>query len=324
MSGGPGRACPLHYRYRQGELAGARTLDAETAWVAGGLYGNPEALASILAKVGAERAAGVRAVAVFNGDFHWFDTDPGDFGRIQQTVLREHALAGNVELELASPDPEAGCGCAYPEFVDDATVTHSNRIIEQLRRTARSLPGAIDQLAALPRTIRVRVADCVTGVIHGDPESVAGWSFAIERVECPENPLSAQTVARWAAEGAVDAFACTHTCLPWAGRLGDVPVINNGSAGMPNFRGDPRAVVTRIAPAGSMHPDALYVEEHRGTRWEAVAIDYDTAAWRRRFERNWPEGSAARQSYAGRMRHGPRFDRASARPQARFTLGSGG
>lgn len=314
MKPGPGRSCPLHYRYGPGELARAATLEADTAWVVGGLYGNPEALDAIRAAVEAERAAGIDAALVFNGDFHWFDAEPDDFDRVQAAVLAEHALAGNVELELADPEPGAGCGCGYPDFVDDATVAYSNRIIERLKATARSRPGAADALAALPRLLRVRVGDTVTGVIHGDPESVAGWQLAVERVEDTERPLAADTVARWAAEGAVDAFACTHTCLPWAGRLGDVPVINNGSAGMPNFRGDPRALVTRIAPAGSTHPDALYAEEHAGTRWEAVAIPHDTRAWWQRFEHTWPAGSPAHASYADRILEGPPFERDRARP----------
>ena len=61
---------------------------------------------------------------VFNGDFHWFDVDPARFARIQQAVLTHTALRGNVETELADPDShsDAGCGCAYPEWVDDGVV----------------------------------------------------------------------------------------------------------------------------------------------------------------------------------------------------------
>lgn len=317
MSAGPGRSCPLHYRYRPGELARAVTVEADTAWVVGGLYGNPEALAAIRSAVAAERAAGIDAALVFNGDSHWFDADPDDFARVQAAVLGEHALAGNIELELASPDPGAGCGCAYPDFVDDATVEYSNRIIERLHTTAQSCHGDVEALAELPRVLRLQIGTTVTGVIHGDPESVAGWQLAIEQVDHAQQPLTTEMVAQWARDSSVDAFASTHTCLPWAGRFGDVPVINNGSAGMPNFRGDPRVLVTRIAPTGSAHPDALYAEVHDGTRWEAVAIAYDTQAWWRRFERTWPVGSPAHASYADRILEGPRFERDRARPLAR-------
>lgn len=319
MTGGPGRTCPLHYRYRPGELARASTLEADTAWIVGGLYGNPEALDAILARVASERAAGLDAVVVFNGDFHWFDANPADFDRIQAAAMAEHALAGNIEMEIASPDPDAGCGCAYPDFVDDATVEYSNRIIERLRATARARPAAVEDLARLRRMLRLRIGDRVTGVIHGDPESVAGWALSIERARDREQPLTAARVAQWASEGGVDAFASTHTCLPWADRIGEIVLINNGSAGMPNFRGDQRVLVTRIAPAGEAHPDTLYAVESGETRWEAIAVPYDTRAWQRRFEQTWPAGSPARESYGDRMLHGPNLDPGRARPMAEFS-----
>ena len=315
MTDAPGRSCPLHYRYRPGELARAETVAADVAWVVGGLYGNVDALAAIGERVEAERAGGARVALVFNGDFHWFDADAADFATVQAAALGERAIAGNVELELAQPDPGAGCGCAYPEFVDDATVECSNRIIERLQATAAALPRARDRLAALPRLLRLEVADSVTGIIHGDPESLAGWRFSIERATDPERPLAADTVSAWARDARVDAFACSHTCLPWAARFDGTVVINNGSAGMPNFAGDPRVVVTRVAPADSVHPEALYGRQRGNTRWDAVAIAYDSDAWWRRFRRTWPEGSPAHASYARRILHGPRFTPADAVPR---------
>lgn len=314
MSDGPGRSCPLHYRHCPGELARADELEADIAWVIGGLYGNVEALAAIRRQVERERAGGKRVALICNGDFHWFDAGPGDFAAIQDTVLAEHALAGNVELELAQPDPGAGCGCAYPEFIDDATVEHSNRIIERLRETAGTVPLARERLATLPRLLRLRIGDRVTGVIHGDPESVAGWQFAIEHVTDPRRPLAPDRVAAWAADAGVDAFACSHTCLPWAARFDDIVVINNGSAGMPNFRGDRRVLITRIAANERAHPRALYGIERGGIRWEAVPVAYDADGWWRRFLSTWPEGSPAHASYAERILHGPAFEPAAATP----------
>ena len=315
MTGTPGRSCPLHYRYRPDELAGAETIAADSAWIVGGLYGNVEALATIVAQVQRERASGARVALVFNGDFHWFDIDPADFATVQDAVLAERAITGNIELELAQPDPAAGCGCAYPDFVDQGTVERSNRIIERLQATAATLPGARERLAALPRLLRVQVGGTVTGIIHGDPGSIAGWQFAIESVNDVERPLAASTVTTWAGAARVGAFACTHTCLPWAARFGDVAVINNGSAGMPNFAGDPRGIVTRIAGTGQAHAQALYAVEHGATRWEAIAVDYDHARWWQRFLRAWPEGSPAHRSYARRIRQGPAFTPAQAVPR---------
>jgi hypothetical protein len=67
------------------------------------------------------------ATIVFNGDFHWLDIDPGDFQAISEAVLAHHTTKGNVEAELASQgsDEDAGCGCAYPDYIGDDVVDRS-------------------------------------------------------------------------------------------------------------------------------------------------------------------------------------------------------
>ena len=45
MVDGPGRRCPIAYHYGARSLAAPATLRVDTLWIAGGLYGNPEALA---------------------------------------------------------------------------------------------------------------------------------------------------------------------------------------------------------------------------------------------------------------------------------------
>jgi hypothetical protein len=81
------------------------SLEVEALWVAGGLYGNPFALDALIEAY--ERERGAKAL-VFNGDFHWFDIDPGDHARVHQAVLAHHATRGNVETELAMPQAGAG------------------------------------------------------------------------------------------------------------------------------------------------------------------------------------------------------------------------
>lgn len=310
-----GRTCPLSYRHGAAALVDAPSIAADVAWIAGGLYGNPEALRAIEARVAADGAAD-RTRLIFNGDFHWFDIDTDDFATIQQRVMAHSALAGNVEAELAAPDAEAGCGCAYPEFVDDATVERSNRIIEQLRASATATPGVSDALSALPRLQRLAIGGATVGVIHGDPDALAGWGLAVERVNgsAPQQ-TDAATVSRWAAAAGVDGFACTHTCLPWAGTPGGIAVINNGSAGMPNFRGRvDEVLVSRIAPLDRPAPDALYCIRAGGLRYEAIPVPIDVAAWRRRFLTHWPPGSPAHASYYRRLSEGPAHRPADARP----------
>lgn len=307
----PGRSCPPHYRYGAEALAGEPALEAEALIVAGGLYGNPEALACVEALADAERAT-----LVFNGDFHWFDIEPEVFADVQARVLRHPAIAGNVEAELAEPSG-AGCGCAYPETVDDATVARSNAIIARLRETVDA--GQRHALARLPFHLGARVGEHRIAIVHGDPDSLAGWGLAVESIGRNRGDAAArERLEGWFRSAGVDVFASTHTCLPHALTTpvdGHTRVvINNGSAGMPNFAGDRRGLVTRIATTPSRR--ALYRTTLPGLFLEAIPLPFDTARWDRRFQNWWPAGSAARLSYARRIAEGPRFELANA-------LGSG-
>lgn len=291
----PGRSCPVSYRY---EAKGAflRTdFHVETLWVAGGLYGNPFALERLLELY--EREPGAKAL-VFNGDFHWFDID--DFLRIDESVAQHVATRGNIETELASPVEGAGCGCGYPDWVDDATVERSNRIIERLRRAMPAAARA--RLAALPMHLVAAVGGERIAIVHGDAESLAGWGFSQEALTTP----AGRSKARAAFDGAgVRVFASSHTCLPvMAAFPGARVVVNNGAAGMPNFRGTSFGIATRI----SLTPGkSLYAQRAGRLFVEAVALDYDAAAWRRRFLEQWPAGSDAHASYFGRIVEGPRY-----------------
>jgi hypothetical protein len=155
----PGRTCPTAYGYRAADLADAPELVAETLYVIGGLYGNLQALDAIEAM--AARESGPVAL-VFNGDFHWFDIDPAAFARVETVVGDHRALRGNVETELANGPGEAGCGCAYPEWIDDDVVTRSNAIMERLAVTADALDGVRARLAGLPMFLRARVGRSCT------------------------------------------------------------------------------------------------------------------------------------------------------------------
>ena len=135
-----GRSCPLAYRYRPQDLcAQPEAVAEEVVYVIGGLYGNPLALTEIERMAAAEQAAGRRVRLVFNGDFNWFNASDELFRDINQRVLRHTVSLGNVEYELANPSPGAGCGCAYPEFVDQAVVARSNRIMTRLQASSQSI-----------------------------------------------------------------------------------------------------------------------------------------------------------------------------------------
>jgi predicted phosphodiesterase len=298
--GGPGRACPVSYRYASSSFTEV-SLEVDTLWVAGGLYGNPFALERLLELY--EREPGRKAL-VFNGDFHWFDVDPAQFSAIQNSVERFLATRGNVETELAAPGEDAGCGCGYPEWVDDQTVALSNRIIERLRRTAQEFPQALARLAALPMHRVARVGGRRIGVLHGDAGSLAGWGFSQEALA---TAAGLDAAMRCFEQSAVDVFASSHTCLPVLqafprGRI----VVNNGAAGMPNFRGTSFGLATRISVAPS--PKPLYGAAAGNLYVEAIALPYDPAAWSACFLAQWPEGSEAYRSYYARIAGGPRYD----------------
>lgn len=314
-----GRSCPLHYRYAPSVFASEapeHLARLDVLYVVGGLYGNEAALQRVIELFGRERG---RARLVFNGDFHWFDADPALFTRIQQTVLRFDALRGNVETELAddSSDADAGCGCAYPDWVGDLVVERSNRIHHALRRCVT--PEQQRELRSLPMWQRADVGALRLGLVHGDAQSLAGWGFAQEHLL---DAAHREEVQRWFDEAGVHAFASTHTCLPVFQRLSAGPdaharwVFNNGATGMPNFQGDAAGLITRIARSPFTGPERRFGVVERDVHIDAIAIETDGAAWQQQFQQLWPEGSDAHASYFNRIQHGPAYQPQDAvRPQ---------
>ena len=112
----PGRTYPVGYRYGAGALAAPATLCAQSLWIAGGLYGNTFAYRRLEEMFADEHG---ESALVFNGDFHWFDVAQEAFAEIERCVSLHSATRGNVETEIAQPHVGAGCGCAYPDWVDD-------------------------------------------------------------------------------------------------------------------------------------------------------------------------------------------------------------
>src|SRR5438034_9437628 len=226
----PGRSCPRHYRYSPAVFSRAADLEAQSLYIVGGLYGNPFALEAVL-----DLARRENATLVFNGDFNWFDVDSEGFGAINETVLRHAALRGNVETEIAGEDAGAGCGCGYPDWIGEAEVERSNEILKRVRETARGHPDLRERLGDLPMHLVAEIAGLRIGVVHGDAESLAGWQFSQEALR--ERPERAGVLL---AGSGVDVFACTHTCLPviqeFDAPRGKALIVNNGAAGMPNFR----------------------------------------------------------------------------------------
>lgn len=296
----PGRSCPLSYRYGAAALAAPASLHTDTLWVVGGLYGNSVALERVLGDFDRER--GDKSL-IFNGDFHWFDVDRDEFATIEHGVSGHRAMRGNVEAELARPANGAGCGCAYPDWVGDATVEHSNRIIARLRATAQAFPLARERLARLPMFYIAEVGGLRVGIVHGDADSLAGWGFSQEALATPDGLRAAE---RALDSAGVRLFASTHSCLPvLQGFAGERALINNGSAGMPNFAATRFGVATRISL--SPRASALYRMRIGALHVEAIPINFDAREWTRRFLAQWPAGSDAHASYFSRIASGPTY-----------------
>lgn len=299
-----GRSCPLHYRYRPEELADSpEPADAEVLYVAGGLYGNPYALDAIETLVSDEQALGRRVRLLFNGDFNWFNADDHLFQDINTRVLGHGATVGNVEYELAQPGDGAGCGCAYPDFVEDGVVERSNHIMVRLQQVAQKQPALREMLSDLPRFRCLMFGGLKVVVLHGDPESLAGWGLSHEVLAQQGN----EQLVDWFRQTGADMLVSTHTCLPVMRSLtvdGQPRLfLNNGSAGMGNLAGSTSGLVARIAlsppPVGAFSlPSALPLNA------SLVPVDFPLKPWLKLFDRLWPAGSDAAVSYRHRILNG--------------------
>jgi hypothetical protein len=311
---GPGRIHPPDYLYDPSCFDRPAELAADVLYVVGGLYGNLAALDALERLIAAETAP---TAVVFNGDFHWFDAQPGWFMDVEERLCPHRRIRGNVETELGrADDVGAGCGCAYPPSVDDDTVRRSNLILEALRATAVRLKGVPERLSKLPLHLVADVADVRVGIVHGDATSLAGWGFEGRALDDPTRQTWLEEIGR---ASRIDVFASAHTCTAALRTVrlpcGPLTVINNGAAGMPNFTATPFGVVSRIAAHASPHPP-LYGVVHGRVRVEAIALPYDVQGFLQRFLQRWPVGSAAHRSYFHRIVAGPDVGLAQARPPA--------
>jgi hypothetical protein len=320
----PGRSCPIHYRYTPAALAQAEPLRARTLYVVGGVYGNVVSLREVLAmRRDEQQRSGERVDLLFNGDFNWLNVDAESFAEVNETVLEHGAMLGNVEAELGSADMGNGCGCNYPDHVEDQVVERSNAIMDRLRRQARVFPELGRRVAGLPMFRRVEVGGQAIAVVHGDAESLAGWGFAFEAMPptrgepkvqalaAPTHVTPAARIAEYFRAAQVCGFACTHTGLPvmqdfhvdGQRRL----IVNNGAAGLPNFHGKSYGLLTRISARTEVPASSLYGTTLAGIRFDALPIRYAHAEWLAHFLRNWPAGSPGHAGYFKRISQGPDF-----------------
>jgi hypothetical protein len=301
-----GRSCPLDYSYSPAVLARKPDFAAEVLYVAGGLYGNLDAIEPIERLAAAEDS---HATVVFNGDFHWLDAEPAWFAAVERGVARHRLTRGNVETELGRLDDiGAGCGCGYPDSVGDDVVRRSNDMLALLR--ARIPAPARAHLSDLPMHLVAQVGHLRVGIVHGDAASLAGWGFSYDALDNAGFWLDdVRALSR------IDAFACSHSGLAvlrdFTPRAGRITIVNNGAAGLPNFSGTHFGVVTRIATTPSPHKP-LYGLRRDGVHIDALAVDYDRRAFLQRFLKRWPAGSPGHLAYYARIAAGPEHSLAQA------------
>lgn len=296
-----GRTCPLAYRYQPDTLCDKpEELTADVIYVIGGLYGNPYALDEIERMALEEENLGHSVALVFNGDFNWFNANHELFRNINSRVLDHTVSLGNVDYELAHPSEGAGCGCAYPDFVDQGVVERSNDIMKRLQSVAADHPDIQSKLASLPRYRCLMFGGLKILVLHGDPESLAGWGLAYESFQNGNEPA----VVDWLRRSGADVIASTHTCLPciWSGKVDERKriTINNGAAGLGNLHGDRAGLITRIARYSSIVTPVAGLE-HNGLHVSLVPVAFDCEAWLAEFDSLWPAGSPASVSYRERI-----------------------
>jgi predicted phosphodiesterase len=306
-----GRICPLDYYYGPTVFARGPDLTADVLYVAGGLYGNLAAIDKLEALALAEQAP---VTIVLNGDFHWFDADRKWFDDVEDRVSRHYALRGNVETEISrAQDIGAGCGCAYPPTVDDLTLLRSNQILAALKSVARDRPAACDRLSKLPMQLVMEIADVRIGIVHGDAETLAGWRFSVDSLDSAETISWLEGIRQ---QSQIEVFTSTHTCVAALRRYilpsGQLTVINNGAAGMPNFSQTKFGLVSRISARPSPHRP-LYGTLHKGAHIDAIALEYDANAFSKMFLSRWSEESPAFLSYHDRIANGPVYDISQAR-----------
>jgi hypothetical protein len=88
--------------------------------------------------------------------------------------------------------------CAYPDYISNDVGDRSNQIMTRLRATASRFPELVSRLGELPRYLTASVGGRRVGILHGDPESLAGWRLALEAME-PGDSLMRRQVG-WQAD----------------------------------------------------------------------------------------------------------------------------
>lgn len=295
----PGRTCPSDYGIDSSIFKDtSKDKSLKLIYVVGGLYGNYEAIIALDKLAKSEKTS---PTIIFNGDIHWFDVNFEDFYNVEdylENMEYETILTlGNVEAEIIrETDINVGCGCSYPECVDNGSVERSNRMHSMMKANIRKNNDMVKRLKSRSKAIVVEINGLRVVVCHGDEKSLAGWM-------CSRENLSEKTrqedLKYWFTENNIDVIACTHTCSAAAYCDENKAVINNGAAGMPNFKGQKSGLISRISK--EPNPKAIYRSKIKDVYIEAIPLEYDYDKFIKWFDSKWGPGSDAQVSYRDRI-----------------------
>ncbi|CZE46690.1 hypothetical protein [Campylobacter geochelonis] len=261
-------------------------LESDEIYIAGGVYGNPFALQKL-----SEISNGAKVV--LNGDLHWFDATKESFLKTEYLAQEFICLNGNVELELAKNSLET-CGCNYPEYEDKDVIARADEIFKTLNLAPSSEQR--EMLKKRKTTLFAKVGNVNIAITHGDEKNVAGWE--LDRVNL-EKQTRQNELNQWFLKTTFSVLASTHTCQAGLLKLKNGIVINNGSAGMPNFSEFRTGLVTRIAT--TPHQNAFYRSSINEVFIELIRLKYDNAKFLKYFDEIWSEQSPAALSYKTRI-----------------------
>jgi putative phosphoesterase len=188
------------------------------------VHGNQHALEAVLADIRGH--APDRIVCL--GDLVGYGAFPNE---VIETIRAAGipTVAGNYDDGVGFDREE--CGCAYADPAD----------VERGDRSLKWTQGQVTLenkgwLRSLPRELRLELGGKRILCLHGSPRRINEYLYA----DRPEHSL-----ARMFAGLNADIILVGHTHLPYHRRVGEVDLVNVGSAGKPKD-GDPRVVYALI------------------------------------------------------------------------------
>lgn len=259
-------------------------LYSDEIWVAGGVYGNIFAIKKL-------NEMADKGNIIYNGDLHWFDADLKAFNDVESNTQNAVKLNGNVEIELKRAE-NLGCGCDYPEYENEVIVKNAELIHARLKSICADFSIFNDRGTSLV----ANVGSAKIAITHGDEKRLNGWGFDHESFA---NKIRQDEVAEWFKQTKFDILATSHTCKALVINNKNFVVLNNGSAGMPNFSEFAVGLVGRISTTA--HEKALYRSRIKDVYVELVMLRYDKSEFIKYFERIWSDDSPASISYKARI-----------------------